>query len=98
MPNISLFVLICLLHPISIQQIQLFQNPPCHFLVKWRNILMQKLRKSTEHILRKMCQRRTDIQIQTDGQSNRADFTGPLPERWKFGHVFQKFENKMFLI
>ena len=59
---------------------------------------MQKLRKSKEHILRKMWQRRTDIQIKTDGQSNRADFTGPLSQRWNFGHVFQKFENKMFLI
>ena len=34
---------------------------------------------------------------QTDGQSNRTDFIGPLPQRWRFDHVFWKFENKIFL-
>ena len=35
---------------------------------------------------------------QTDGQMNRTDFIGPLPQRWSFHNVSQKFENKTFLI
>ena len=34
---------------------------------------------------------------QTDGRTNRTDFKGPLPQRWRF-NVFQKFKNKVFLI
>ena len=40
----------------------------------------------------------------SDGQTdrhrwttNRTDFMGPLPKRWRFDHVFRKFENKIFL-
>ena len=39
-----------------------------------------------------MHHRRMDRQI--DGQMNKTDFTGPLPQRWRFDHDFQKFENK----
>ena len=35
---------------------------------------------------------------QTDRQMNRTGFIGPLPLRWRFDHVFQKLENKIFLI
>ena len=42
-----------------------------------------------------MCHRQTGRQ--TDGQMNRTDFIGPLPQRWRFDHVFGKFENKVFL-
>ena len=38
---------------------------------------------------------RTDRQ--TVGQMNRTDFIGSLPQRWRFDHVFRKFENKIFL-
>ena len=34
---------------------------------------------------------------QTDGQMKRTDFIGPLPQRWRFDHVFRKFEKKIFL-
>ena len=34
---------------------------------------------------------------QTNGQMNRTDYRGPLSQRWRFDHVFQKFENKIFL-
>ena len=34
---------------------------------------------------------------QTDGQMNRTNFIGPLPQRWRFDHVFRKFENKISL-
>ena len=34
---------------------------------------------------------------QTDGQMARTDFIGPLLQRWRLDHVFQKFGNKMFL-
>ena len=41
---------------------------------------------------------RTDRQTdrQKDGLMNRTDFIGPLWQRWRFDHVFQKFENKIF--
>ena len=42
-----------------------------------------------------MHHRQTDRQ--TDGQTNRTDFIGPLPQGWRFDHVFYKFENKIFL-
>ena len=45
--------------------------------------------------MRKMHHRQTDRQ--TDGQTNRTDFIGPLPQGWRFDHVFYKFENKIFL-
>ena len=38
-----------------------------------------------------MCHRMMDRQ--PDGQMNRTDFTGPLPQRWRFDHVFWKFGN-----
>ena len=60
-----------------------------------QKILCKKLKKYTEYILRKMCQRWTDRQ--TDAQINRTDFAGPLLQRWSFHHVFQIFENKIFL-
>ena len=34
---------------------------------------------------------------QTDGQANRTDFIEPPSQRWRFDHVFQKFENKISL-
>ena len=34
---------------------------------------------------------------QVDGQTNRTDFIGPLSQRWRSDHAFQKFENKIFL-
>ena len=34
---------------------------------------------------------------QADGQVNRSDFIGPLPQRWRFNHAYRKFENKVFL-
>ena len=34
---------------------------------------------------------------QTDGQTNRTDFIGPLSQRWWLDHVVPKFENKIFL-
>ena len=34
---------------------------------------------------------------QTDGEMNKTDFTGPLPQKWRFDYVFRKFENKIFL-
>ena len=45
--------------------------------------------------MRKMHHRQTDRQ--TDGETNRTDFIGPLPQGWRFDHVFYKFENKIFL-
>ena len=39
----------------------------------------------------------SDGQRQTGGQTNRTDFLGPLPQKWKFDHVFQKFEDKIYL-
>ena len=27
----------------------------------------------------------------------RTDFIGPLPQRWKFDHAFQKFEKEIWL-
>ena len=46
-----------------------------------------------------MCHRQTDRQTdgQTDGLVNKTEFIGPLPQRWRFDHVFQKLENKIFL-
>ena len=55
----------------------------------------KKLKKSTEYILRKICHRRMDIQ--TDGETNRTDFIGPLPQRWRFNHASFKLENNVFL-
>ena len=40
-----------------------------------------------------MCHRQTDRQ--TEGLMNRTDFIGPLLQKWRFDHVFQKFENKI---
>ena len=40
-----------------------------------------------------MCHRWTDRQ--TDGQKKWNYFIEPLPQRWKFDHVFQKFVNKI---
>ena len=42
-----------------------------------------------------MCHRWTERQ--TSRQTNRTNFIGPLPQRWKSDHVFQKFENKIYL-
>ena len=43
---------------------------------------MQKLRKFTKYILKEMHQRKMDRQ--TDGRLNRANFIGPLPQKWRF--------------
>ena len=32
---------------------------------------------------------------QKDGLMNRTDFIGPLLQRWRLDHAFQKFENKI---
>ena len=58
-------------------------------------------------MLRKMFHRQTDRQTdrqidrqtdrQTDRKTNRTDVIGPLLHRWRFNHVFWKFENKIFL-
>ena len=32
----------------------------------------------------------------TDGQTDRTDFIGLLPQSWRFSHVFWKFENKIW--
>ena len=34
---------------------------------------------------------------QTDGQMKSTDFIRPLPQRWRFDHVFWKFKNEIFL-
>ena len=34
---------------------------------------------------------------QTDRQMNSTDFIEPLPQGWRFDHVFRKFENNIFL-
>ena len=33
---------------------------------------------------------------QTDGQMNRTNFIGRLPQSWRFSRVFRKFENKIW--
>ena len=40
-------------------------------------------------------ERQTDRQ--TNGQINRTDYIGPFLQKWRFDHVFQEFENKIFL-
>ena len=42
-----------------------------------------------------MCHTRTDRQI--DEQTNGTDLIGPFLKRWRFDHVFRKFDNKIFL-
>ena len=32
----------------------------------------------------------------TDGQTDRTDFIGLLPQSWRFSHVFRKLENKIW--
>ena len=32
----------------------------------------------------------------SDGQMDRTDFIGLLPQSWRFNHVFRKFENKIW--
>ena len=32
---------------------------------------------------------------QTDARTSSIDFIEPLPQRWSFDHVFQKFKNKI---
>ena len=92
MPNIPLFVQICLLYPTIEKTNAIFQNLALSFFSIYSKISScNKLRTFPEWILRKMCHR------QTDGQMNRTDFLGPLSQRWRLDHVFQNFENKMFL-
>ena len=55
----------------------------------------KKLTKSTEQILRKMCQRPTDRH--TDEKTNRTDFIEHVQQRWRFDHVLPQLENKTFL-
>ena len=62
-----------------------------HFSKQGKISPRKKLRKSAELILRKMHQ--TDEQ--TNRQTNWTGFIGPLPQRWRFHHAFQKFENKI---
>ena len=33
---------------------------------------------------------------ETDGQMNRTDFIGLLPQSWRFNHVFRKFKYKIW--
>ena len=55
---------------------------------------MYKIKK-THLVKRCVTDGRTDRQ--TYGQRNRTDFIGPLPQGWRFDHVFRKFENNIFL-
>ena len=34
----------------------------------------------------------------TYGQTNKNDFIGPIPQRWRFDHILPKFENNSFKI
>ena len=42
-----------------------------------------------------MCHRQTQTDRQTDGLMNKSDFIGHLLQKWRFDHVFQKFESKI---
>ena len=72
---------------LSRKQIQFLKIQLCHFLV-----YVRKLRKSRVDP-EKNASRQTDRQ--TNGQTNSTDFIGPLQQRWRFDHAFQKFENKI---
>ena len=53
---------------------------------------MQKIKKiHWEDPVESVSQTETDRQ--TDGQMNRTDFIGPLPQKWRF-HVFEKLRIK----
>ena len=82
---------------LSRQKIQLSL---CHF-----SVYMAKYphAKSFKNLLSRSCGKcatdgRTDRQTdrQTDGQMNRTNFIGPLPQGWRFHHVFRKFDSKIF--
>ena len=92
MPTILLFVQICLIYPFILTTNLIFKNPAVSLFTIYGKISSsKKLRKP----LRKMHHRWTDRK--TDGQMNRTDFIGPLPQSWRFDHVFPKFESKLFL-
>ena len=103
MLNILLLVQICLAYQLSGQLIRFSKIWLYHFLVYGKISSSRKLRKSTVKnknfcpwriILRKMRPRPTDRQ--TDGQTNRIDFIGPFPQRWRFDHVLLKNSNITF--
>ena len=79
----------------SRQQTQFSKLLLCQFLVYMaKNTHVKKLEKSNEKFLKKMHHRQTDRQ--TDGQMKRTDFIEPLPQSWRFSHVFWKFKNKIW--
>ena len=82
---------------LSRQQNRIFRNLALSLFSIYDNISsFKKLRKSTEWTQGKM--RCRWINRPTDGQKNRIDFTGSLPQRWRFNHIFQIFENKILKI
>ena len=92
MPTILLFIQICLVYPFILTTNLIFKNPAVSLFTIYGKISsIKKLRKP----LRKMHHRWTDRK--TDGQMNRTDFIGPLPQSWRLDHVFPKFESKLFL-
>ena len=79
----SKFILFILL---SRQQIQFSKIWLCHSLVYMVKNPIQKIEEI--HWV-------SQIDGQTDGHTNMADFIGTLPQRWRFDHVSRKFENKI---
>ena len=78
----------CLGYPIIKKVNTYFQNLALSLFNIYRKISScKKLRTSTEYIPRKMCHRHTETDRQSDRQTDRQ----------RFDHVFQKFENKIFL-
>ena len=76
---------------LSRQQIQLLKIWICHLIVCMAKYPHAKKIKKIHWVVKNVSH--------TDGQAERmnwTDFTGPLPQKWRFDHVFQKCENKIF--
>ena len=58
---------------------------------------MSQTDKQTDRQTDKQTGRQADRQTdrQKDGLMNRTDLIGPLLQKWRFDHAFQKFENKI---
>ena len=76
---------------LSRQQIQLSKIWICHLIVYMAKYPHAKKIKKIHWVVKNVSH--------TDGQAERmnwTDFTGPLPQKWRFDHVFQKCKNKIF--
>ena len=81
------------------QQIQFLKIWLCHLLVYMAKYPHAKNWEThrvdpEKNVIDRQASRQTSRQTDKDGLMNSTDFIEPLLQRWRFHHVFQKFENK----